>query len=146
VTATYYVVKAMTITIGAGTTAATSHECEISGVVENETHAEVTGVVACADGSFSDVGPSTYTLTIGYNVSHRPGSLHRLLRDHVGQTGTVVIEPDPVNDPGRLLTYAVTIVPGGANMTVGAVANSSVTLPVAGVPAYTDPVVVPPTT
>lgn len=141
-TAIHYTVRTMKVGIdldGSGSGAPTYVECAVTGVTENEAHDEITGATACADGVFTDVGPSRYTLTIGYNVKHDPASFHRLLREHAGKSATVEIEPDPVGDPGRKITYAVVLVAGGATMTVGQTATASTTLPVNGTPTYTDP-------
>jgi hypothetical protein len=131
----------MTLTIdedAGGAGAAVAYECAVTAVQEGPTRDTVTSQTACPDGSITDVGPDTWTLTIAYNTSYLPGSLHRLLLDNSGATATVVWEPDPVNEPGTLRNYEVTLVPGAADYTVGAYANASVELPVHGTPTTTD--------
>lgn len=135
-----YVVKHMTVSIKRGASAGVDYECAITGVQEGETSDTVTSQTACADGAITDVGPSAWTLTIGYNVSNLPTSLHRVLRDHAGEDATVSIEPFPVQEPGYRIEYDVVLKPGAADYTVGAYGAASVQLPVNGKPRTVDPV------
>lgn len=142
-TAVGYAVKAMNITIKRGTSAAVEYECAITGVQEGEQHDTVTSNTACTDGSITDTGPSSWTVTVGYNVSNLPASLHRILRDHAGESAVLSIEPFPVHEPGTKIEYDVTLTPGPADYTVGAIGTASVVLPVKGSPRTVDPAVTP---
>jgi ribosomal protein S8E len=135
-----YVVKAMTLTVKIGTAAETSHQCEITGVTETETHSEQTSTTACTDGTIVDVGPSSWSVAIAHNVSLLPTSLFRLLRLHAGEEAVVTIEPFPVQEPGHKIQWTVTLVPSGGDFTVGSFATSTPPLPVKGAPVHIDPV------
>jgi hypothetical protein len=135
-TAVGYVVRTMVITIDA-----TAYECAIRGVTEVPTSQTVTTQVACPDGTKTDQGPVSWAVTIDYNVSNLPASLHRLLRDNVGADAVLVVEPFPVDEPGTTITYNVKLAPGGAAYPVAAFSEASVTLPVTGSPVTTDPVI-----
>lgn len=137
-TAVGYVVKAMSVKIDD-----TSYECAVTSVSDAESSSTVTTQTACADGTASDTGPSTWTLNIAYNLDWTPGSLHRILRDNAGDAATVEVEYDPVGAPGVITAYDVTIKPGSGTAGVGAYATGSVALPVKGQPVTTDPVVGP---
>jgi hypothetical protein len=134
-----YVVKTMTVTLKIGTAAAVDYECEITGVTETETHAEQTSTTACADGTITDVGPSSWSVTVNHNVSLLPASLFRVLREHAGEAATLTIEPFPVQEPGRKIAWDVTLIPSGGDFTVGSFAVSTPALPVKGSPQMIDP-------
>jgi hypothetical protein len=135
-TAIGYVVREMTVTVDGAT-----HACAVRGVTEVPTTTTVTTQVACPDGTKTDNGPVSWALTIDYNVSNLPGSLHRLLRDSVGAAAEIVVEPFPVDEPGTTITYQVRLTPAGGAYVVGSFGEASVTLPVTGAPVTTDPVV-----
>ena len=139
-TAVHYTVRTMVLEVQVGVGTAVAHECAITGVTENESHDEISGATACPDGTFTDVGPSRWSLGIDYNVSHVPASFHRLLRENAGLAATITIEPDPVGDPGRQIVYdCPALVSAGAGMVVGSTAAASATLPLNGAPEYVDP-------
>lgn len=130
-----YVVKEMHVKIDA-----TDYQCEVTGVDEGETHSTATLTVACPDGTVNDVGPSSYTLTIGYSVSLLPDSFFRLLDEHAGEAATISVEPNPVTEPGYMREYDVTLIGGPASWQVGAFGQGpSVTLPVNGAPRTIEP-------
>lgn len=134
-TAIGYVVKSMVITVDA-----VAHECAIRGVTENATADTVTTRTACPDGTKQDTGPTAWTLTVDYNVSNLPDSFHRLMRENEGAAAVISVEPFPVEEPGTLISYDVTLRAGGAAYVVGAFGEASVELPVSGAPVTVDPV------
>lgn len=138
-TAIGYVVKTMTIELKPGTDAATTHQCEITGVVETETHQEQTSNTACADGTITDTGPSSWSVAVAHNVSLLPTSLFRLLRAHAGDEAVLTVEPFPVQEPGHKIAWTVTLIPSGGDFTVGSFATSTPALPVKGAPVHIDP-------
>lgn len=135
-----YVVKTMSVKIKRGTAAAVAYECAVRGVTEQETADVVTTRVACPDGTKTDTGPSSWSVTVDYNVSNLPDSLHRILREHAGEPATLTVEPFPVEEPGHFVEWDVTLRPGGGAYTVGSYGEASVTLAVTGAPRNVDPV------
>lgn len=133
-----YVVKSMKVEIDRDGTPA-AYQCAVRGVTETESSDTVTTRTACPDGVKQDTGPSSWTVTIDYNVSNLPASLHRILREHAGVAATLIVEPFPVEEPGHTIEWDVTLRPGGANYNVGAYGEASVTLPVIGSPRNVDP-------
>jgi hypothetical protein len=134
-----YVVKNMTVTLKIGTAAETSHQCEITGVVETESHTEQTSQTACVDGTIVDAGPSSWSVAVAHNVSLLPTSLFRLLREHAGEEAVLTVEPFPIQEPGHKIAWTVTLIPSGGDFTVGAFATSTPPLPVKGAPVHIDP-------
>lgn len=140
-TAVGYVVKTLTVkTTPPGGSTPVAYECAITGVSDAPTRSTQTSTTACPDGTIVDVGPATWELTIDYNAVDTLGSLFRVLRQHDGSPATIDVEYDPVNEPGRITHYDVTLVASGQTATVGSFRTASVTLPVKGAPRYTDPV------
>lgn len=142
-TAVGYVVKTMTVQTKVGTAAAVDQQCAITGIRETPTATTQTTQTACADGSITDTGPTTWTVDVGYNTSLHPDSFHRLLLDHAGEQVTLTWEPDPVGDPGRKRTATVTLVAPASDYTVGSFATATVSLPVRGNIATIDPAPAP---
>lgn len=138
-TAVGYVVKTMSVTIKSGESPAVAYECAVTGVKFPETHSTVTTATACADGSLTDVGPSTFAAEIDFLVSNLPGSLFRLLNDNAGALATLSVEPFPVAEPGTLRECDVTLIAAGEDYTVGAFGKASVSLPVTGIVRTVDP-------
>lgn len=122
-----YVVKAMTVTIGA-----VSYECEITGLTVTPTQNIQTTVTACADGGITDAGPATYTLDITANVVLDPTSLFVLLTTpaNIGTTAHVEWKPDATNKPLVVRQADVTLVAVGESLTPGDWATFDVSLPV----------------
>lgn len=136
-----YVVKRLTVkTTPPGGGAAVAYECAVTGVSDNPTRTTQTSVTACPDGSITDTGPTTWELTVNYNAVDTPASFFRMLRLHDGEAATIDVEYDPVNEPGRITHYDVTLAAGGQDATVGQFRTASSTFPVKGAPRYTDPV------
>jgi hypothetical protein len=141
--AQHYVVKTLSVGLKVGTAAVVQVECAVRGVGILESHDETSGATACPDGSWSDIGPSRYQLQVDLNAAAKlePTSFWRLLYDNEGQPAVITFEPNPTGDPGRLFTCNVPALPGvGAVWAVGANTEPSVTLPLSGKPAITDPV------
>jgi hypothetical protein len=135
-----YVVKQLTVKFTPPGGTLTAYECAVTGVSDSPNRSTQTTTTACPDGSITDVGPATWTLTINYNAVDTPGSLFRVLREHDGEAATIDVEYDPINDPGRITSYDVILVASGQDATVGSFRTATVDLPVNGSPTYTDPV------
>lgn len=139
-TAVGYVVKTMTVKTTPPGGSLTAYECAVLGVSDTPDRSTQTTAVACPDGSITDTGPASWTVTVDYNVVDTPESFHRMLREYDGQAATLVVEYDPIGAPGTLTNYDVTLQAGSQDATVGSFRTGSVTLPVKGSPTYTDPV------
>lgn len=139
-TAVGYVVKTLTVKLTPPGGTETAYECAVTGVQDAPDRATSTTAVACPDGSITDVGPASWTVTVNYNAVDTVGSFHRMLRQYDGQPATLEVEYDPVGEPGLLTSYDVTLVAGSNDATVSAFRTGTVTLPVKGAPVYTDPV------
>lgn len=140
-TAVGYVVKRLTVkTTPPGGGAAVAYECAVTGVSDSPNRTTQTSTTACADGTITDVGPATWELTVNYNAVDDPASFFRMLRLHDGEAATIDVVYDPINNPGRITHYDVTLVAGGQDATVGSFRTASSTFPVKGAPRYTDPV------
>lgn len=137
-TAIGYVVGSMVVTLAPGTDAAVEYQCAITGVVEGESHTDVTTQVACPDGVKTQSGPSSWTVTVSYNVSLLPDSFHRIIRENPGVDATFVVEPFPDAEPGHKISYDVTLTGGAGNFTVGAYGVASATFPCKSAPAFVD--------
>jgi hypothetical protein len=141
--AVHYVVKTLTVAIKVGTGQVRDVECAVRGVSILESHDEASGATACPDGSWSDIGPSRYQLQVDFNMPAQlaPDSFWRVLWDGEGKPAQIDFEPNPTGDPGRLIICQVPALPGvGTAHNVGANSEVSVTLPLSGKPAITDPV------
>lgn len=135
-----YVVKTLTVkTTPPGSGAPVAYECAVTGVQDSPSRTTQTSVTACPDGTLTDVGPTTWELTVNYNAVDTPGSFFRMLREFDGQSAVIDVEYDPVGEPGRITHYAVTLTAGGQDATVGNFRTASSTFPVQGAPTYTDP-------
>lgn len=128
-----YVVKSMIVDVDGET-----YECAVTGVTEGVSADTVTTRTACPDGVKQDTGPSTWTLTIDYNVSNLPGSLHRLLRDSEGAAAVITVEPFPIDEPGTKIQYSAVLTPAGAGYVVGDYGTASATVPLTGKPTTID--------
>lgn len=136
-----YVVKRLTVkTTPPGGGAPVAYECAVTGVSDAPTRSTQTSTTACPDGTIVDVGPATWELTVNYNATDEPSSFFRMLRTNDGAAATIDVEFDPINEPGRITHYDVTLIASGQDATVGSFRTASVTLPVKGAPRYTDPV------
>lgn len=131
-TAVGHVVKLMSLKFGT----LTSVECAVTGVTLTPSQSTQTTATACADGSITDTGPSTWTLDVAYNLDPAAGSFSSYLADHEGEVVAVEWTPDPTNAPDRIRTASVVVVPGPEAYVVGSFAASSVSLPVRGKPAW----------
>jgi hypothetical protein len=136
-----YVVKRLTVKLtppGASTPVA--YECAVTGVSDSPTRTSQTSNTACPDGAITDVGPTSWEVTVDYNAVDDPAGFFRMLREHDGASATLDVEFDPINAPGRITHYDVTLAAGGQDATVGSFRTASSTFPVKGAPRYTDPV------
>lgn len=138
-----YVVKTMSVKIKRGAAAAVAYECAVRGVTETPSADVVTTRVACPDGVKQDVGPASWSVAVDYNVSNLPASLHRILREHAGESATLTIEPFPIEEPGTFVEWDVVLTPAGGAYVVGSYGEATVTLPVVGAPRTVDPVATP---
>lgn len=135
-----YVVKELKVRLTPPGGTETSYECAVTGVQDAPDRSTSTSYTACPDGSITDVGPASWTLTVNYNAVDTVGSFHRMLREYDGQAATIEVEYDPIGDPGRITEYDVTLVAAGNDATVGSFRTATATFPVKGAPRYTDPV------
>jgi hypothetical protein len=141
--AAHYVPKTLKVSIKVGGATARQVECAIRGVSILESHDEASGATACPDGSWSDIGPSRYQLQVDFNADQKfdEGTFWRVLWDGEGFPAVITFEPNPVGDPGREFTCDVPALPGTPlPVVVGNNTEVSVTLPLSGKPAITDPV------
>lgn len=134
-TAKGFVVKSMTVTIGA-----VNYECEIVGLDENESHDEQKQAVACGD-AVTDVGPSSFSIDITANAVLALSSLYYLLTSpaNYGLNATILYAPDAVNNPTVKRTASVVLVPAGASYQVGSFAQFTVSLPCRSAPTWQTP-------
>ena len=135
-----YVVKQLVVRTTPPGGVETAYECAVTGVQDAPDRTTATSYTACPDGSITDVGPATWTVTVNYNAVDTVGSFHRMLREFDGQPATLEVEYDPINEPGLITSYDVTLVAAGNDATVGSFRTASATFPVKGAPVYTDPV------
>lgn len=136
-----YVVKQLVVKLTPpGGSAPVAYECAVTGVSDSPNRSTQTSTTACPDGTITDVGPATWELTVNYNAVDSVGSFFRMLRQYDGQAATIDVEFDPINEPGRITHYDVTLTAGGQDATVGSFRTASSTFPVKGAPRYTDPV------
>lgn len=117
----------------------TAYECEVTNVTLTPTTASASATALCADGVVQDVGVPTWALDVDYLVDHKAGSFYRFLIGHTGQSATYEYEPDPVTAPGVLYKGSLTVLPGPAGGAAGSFESGSVSLPITGTPAITDP-------
>lgn len=120
-----------------------SYECEVTNVTLTPNVTTATSTVLCDDGVIQDVGTPVWTLDVDYLVDHNPDSFYRFLLGNVGATAAYSYEPDPVNAPGVTYDGTLVVIPGPAGGAPGTFESGSVSLPVNGTPAITDPPVVP---
>lgn len=128
-TAVGFAVRTMHVKIGL-----VDYACAVTAVTDAAKADSITTQTACPDGTATDVGPAVWTLQVDYNISNVADSFHRILREQEGETATIIVEYDPIGEPGILTTYEVTMTPGGGAYKVGAFATASVTLPCHGAP------------
>lgn len=130
-TAVGYVVKSITLKIGA-----TDYKCAIIGAVLTPAASVVEWTTACPDGQGSDVGVTKWTLDLDYAYDPAAASLSTILADTEGTVAVFEFTPDVVNNPTRIRTGSVRIIPGPEGGTVDSLAQSSVSLPLVGAPTW----------
>lgn len=128
-----YVVKEMHVIVGA-----VDYQCEVTGVGFAPTSSPQTITVACPDGTVTDAGPSSWSVTVNYTSSLLTAAFFRFLVEHDGEPATIEIEPNPVTEPGYKISADVTLTAGGSDWTVGSFGTGSTSLPVTGSPSFTD--------
>jgi hypothetical protein len=131
-----FVVKAMTIKIDS-----VSYECEVTGLNEVESHDTQTSNTACANGSITDVGPSSFTIDVTANAVLALDSLYYLLTSpaNYGKAAVLTYAPDATNHPTVTRSANVTLVPAGAQYQVGGFAVFDVSLPCTSPPTWATP-------
>lgn len=131
-TAVGHVVKLMVLKFGTLTTV----ECAITSATLTPTVTTQTTTTACADGTITDSAPATWTFDVAYNIDAAATSFSSFLSEHEGEVVAVEWTPDPANNPDRIRTFSVVVVPGPEAYQVGAFAASTVQLPVRGKPGW----------
>lgn len=126
-----YVVKSITLVIDA-----VDYKCAIIGARLVPTPNIVEWSTACPDGSGSDVGVTKWTLELDYAYDPAAGSLSTILAAGDGTTAAFEFCPDVVNNPTRIRTGTVRLLAGPEGGTVDSLAQSSVSLPLIGAPAW----------
>jgi hypothetical protein len=116
-----------------------AYECEVTNVTLTPSTTVQTATALCDDGVIADTGVPSWSLDLDYLVDHNAGSLFRHLVGNVGKVAEFSYEPDPVNAAGVTYDGEVRILPGPAGGESGSFESGSVSLPVIGTPAVTDP-------
>lgn len=130
-----HVRRTITLTIDGAT-----FQCEVTNVTLTPNVPSATATALCEDGVIQDVGVPVWTMDVDYLVDHNGGSFYRFLVDEVGKTADYSYEPDPVNAAGVIYSGTLTVIPGPAGGEAGSFESGSVSLPINGRPAITDPV------
>lgn len=113
----------------------TAYECAVTSVVlQPDTPVQVTTTM-CPDGTLSDVGETSWSLTGTANVDWHAASLYAFLIDHAGEN--VAFELHPTGEATGKVVGTVTIVPPTATMTVNQWATFPFNLPLDGKPTFT---------
>lgn len=128
-----YVVKQMTVKIDTK-----DYACAVTSVREVPNTPIQETQTACADGTKTDKGKTTWTIDVTANVDLAADSLYRLLTDPAndGKAASLEYAPDALNHPDVVKTANVTLVPVGGDFTVNSWATFTVSLPVTGAPTY----------
>jgi hypothetical protein len=132
---TGHVRRTIKLTIGAA-----EYQCEITNATLTPSTQTATATALCANGVVQDVGVPVWTLDVDYLVDHNSSSFFRFLVASTGLLSAFEYEPDPVNAAGVLYKGFVRILPGPAGGEAGSFESGSVSLPIEGTPAITDPV------
>jgi hypothetical protein len=114
--------------------------CEVTAVDLVPSVDTATSTVLCDDGTVTDAGTPSWSLSIDYNVDHNPASLFRTLLANVGKVAAFDYKPDPVNAPLTHYTGSARLIPGNAGGSAGAFESGSVSLPLIGAPTPVDDV------
>jgi hypothetical protein len=130
-TAVGRVVKTLSVEIAHDGGAAAEFNTAVLAVRETPNRNTQTTTVASGESS-TDVGPTSWTIDIDYNVSWAANSLHRILLENDGETGTIVWQPDPVGSPTVGRSATVVLVAPPTDATVGNFQTGTVSLPVQG--------------
>lgn len=117
----------------------TAYECEVTGATLTPSAEVKTARTLCAAGAIADVAAPTWTLDVDYLVDHNSGSLYRFLKANTGAVAAFEYEPDPQNAAGVTYSGELRVVPGPAGGSSGDWESGSVSLPLIGEPAVTDP-------
>jgi hypothetical protein len=126
--------KRVTLTIDGAT-----YECEVTNVTLTPNVTTQTTNVLCADGVLADVSDPAWSLDVDYLVDHNAGSFYRFLVGNHGAVAAFTYEPDPINAAGVTYAGSLRVLPGPAGGEAGSWESGSVSLPVIGQPAITDP-------
>ena len=106
--------------------------------------AETTQIRTLApDGVSTDASPAVWSLDVEYNVAYSVDSFYRFLIAQAGAEALFEYEPNPVREPGVIVSGVVLVTAGDAGGAVGDVDSGKITLPIVGVPVFTDPPAAP---
>jgi hypothetical protein len=118
----------------------TAYQCEITNATLTPSTTVATATALCDNGVVQDTGVPVWTLDVDYLVDHKATSFYRFLIGNAGQLADYEYEPDPITAPGVLYKGKLRVTPGPAGGEAGSFESGSVSLPIEGTPAITDPV------
>jgi hypothetical protein len=122
-----HVVREMVVKLGA-----TDYAVAVTGVKENHDVAQQTTQTATTNGTITDIGADTTTITIDFNTDSASASLWSILTETAIGTAIVVKwTPDPLNAT-RVRTANCKVLPPNVDHTVGNFGTATVDLPVTG--------------
>lgn len=115
-----------------------SYEKAINSVVFTPTSSTVTYKGLTPDSVYNFATPATWVAAVAFAQDwSTTGSLSNYLHEHEGESVTMTFEPAVDDTQSPTVTATITIVPGSIGGAQGAVATSSVSLPVSGRPEIT---------
>lgn len=130
-TAVGLVTKQLSVKISHDGGALTEYNTAVLGVKEVPSFTVQTQAMASGE-TAQDVGPASWALEISYHAVWNAASLHRILVDNHGETGTLEWQPDPVGTPALKRTATVRLVAPSGDATVGNFQTGTISLPVIG--------------
>lgn len=117
----------------------TEYQCEVSNVTFTPTTSTQEYAVLCPNGSGTDMGATTWVMTVeGYGIYEKTSLLDFMFTNQ-GSTATVTYQPKGAT-PGvdnPTITATVTVPPPGLGGTVNEFSTFSVEFPVQGAPTMT---------
>ncbi|WP_025159364.1 hypothetical protein [Leifsonia aquatica] len=132
-----YIFKRPKLNIKKGATDLGDFESHISKATVDPNTSIVTWTGGTPQSVFKDITTPDWScaLELAQDIS-TDGALWEVLNNNVGEVLTFTLSPNSLDTDGLSAVFQVIGVPAGMGGTVGAVATSSVTLPVLGQPAF----------
>lgn len=132
-----YIFKRPNLNIKNGVTDLGDFESHISKATVDPNVSIVTWTGGSPEAVFKDITTPDWSCAIdlAQDIS-TAGALWEVLNNHVGETLHFTLSPNAADPLGVVAEFDVIAVPAGFGGTVGAVASSSVTLPVLGQPDF----------